>query len=131
MPIQTEKLPEENIILATYTNPYKVADSEITLELLGQLLPEMEGGVFLVVDASQLSMNFSDLVQGLATVASNQYGKILAEKRLRIAAVVTNKILEFGTKALSQLQYGGLKVEVFNTLDDALVFARSELRSVS
>ncbi len=126
MPVYCEKLPNENILVAVFENPYKVADSTEMLEQFSQMLEDTTGKVYLIGDMSKLNLNFGDMVQGLASVVSNKYGPLLKEERLHLLAITSSKILEFGVKALGQSQYGGLNVSLFNSLDDALGFARGQ-----
>jgi hypothetical protein len=74
-------------------------------------------------------VSFGDAVAGMATVTRGNTAVFKHPKLLQLVVVTTSGLIELTTRAFGQEQYGSMKSEVFNTLDEALEYARKQVRA--
>jgi len=131
MSYRVERLPDEPILILTAGAEFSIKNDVLASaeEATGLMAEIPEGPIYYVLDTHGLRINFSDLVSGLwqATRATN----LLKEPRLQLVAVGSGTLIEMGIKSLSQAQYGGLSVPLFETIDEALTYIRQEISGQS
>jgi hypothetical protein len=128
VPYTLEKLPDEPILLSVMGEAYDVGrDAPAACQQLFDLLETMDVPVFLVVDARKLTADFGDVVAGLGTATRKGVAVLRHPNIQEIVLVTTSGLVSMGAKALGQLQYGGLRSSVFETLDEALAYARDRV----
>lgn len=131
-----ELLPGEPIALLKLVDPFDFQQEprQINEELI-TLLKEMEGNLFLICDALELSFNFSDLVMGLAATFRSDLPADIDRKqfgtRLRTIAVGTSGLLKLAIDSVRQDQYGGWRFLRVDTVEEALARAREEIAATS
>lgn len=119
-----ERLPDEPILIITYETPFDfhIEPGQI-LEAMADIIIDSDQAVFAIHDTSNLSLSFSDVVTGMAGAFKNVRGQELSP-RARILVVGGGTLLNLAVRSARQIQYGGLDVELFDSLDDALDYAR-------
>jgi hypothetical protein len=123
-----EKLPDEPILLSVLGEAYDVGrDASVASQQLFDLLETMDVPVFLVVDARDLKANFGDVVAGLGAATRGEGVGLKHPNVQEVVLVTTSGLVSMGAKALGQLQYGGLRSSVFETLDEALAYVRARV----
>lgn len=126
MSVTVEQLPEEkNIVVATYGNPFSADDVAITMTETTQYYDPAGPTLYSISDASQLDLSFSDLVMALAGATRTDGWKVGAPNSVTIF-VGSNELVRMGREALKQQQYGAVEVELFESLDAALDWVRSQ-----
>ncbi|MGF1503741.1 MAG: hypothetical protein ACFB51_01190 [Anaerolineae bacterium] len=88
------------------------------------LLDSLEEPVHLITDTRQLTMNFADLVRGLANTSTGSDPLTRHPMIRQIMVVTTDPLIDFGAKALEREEYGHVKVAVVATLEDAFAAIR-------
>jgi hypothetical protein len=73
-----------------------------------------------------VSAGFGDLVSGLGLLTQGKLAVLSHPNIKEIIVVTTKDLFSLGAKALGQSQYGGLRVSVTRTLDEALKLAKQE-----
>jgi hypothetical protein len=128
MPYKMEKLPHEPIIYLTYS-----PDFSVTRELPQQmeetvvLLDAQPEPVYLIIDVRETQFSLDDLIQG-ANMATRQR-KVLLHPNIEANLVVTNsKLVALTSKGLKSPVFGSIKIEVFETVEEAFAYARSRAR---
>jgi hypothetical protein len=124
----------EDAPITVYHYPEKL---ESTLELKDAVIEgtnhnkEISDPVIWVIhNTSQLKINFSSLI--MALVALTKEGpEGFDDPRLRIAAVSSSELIKLAARSASQQQYGGWKVLIFDTYEEALTYAREDLKQQS
>lgn len=128
MGVRIERLPDEPIILVTIEQGYNMnREARETNEAISNLIGAGESGVYLIYDLRFLQMSFSDLVVALADNAQKSAGTA-SDSRLRPVVVGSGEMIKLGNMAMQQEQYGGLKIPMFPTPEEALSFIRDQLR---
>lgn len=116
-------------VLAQMVEPFD--QSHDTLDSVNEsddLLSRIEGDkVFMIVDLSQLKMDLGSLMQGFAAAFlphdDLRTSNVFAD-RVSLLMVGSGALLKLAVKAAGQDQYGNRKIELFETLDEALTFIR-------
>jgi hypothetical protein len=127
MSYRLEQLPDEPIIVLSLLSDSslreQISDSAEEATLL--IEEAAEEWVYLIYDVRNLRPNFSDLVGALgqATKATN----LFKNPRLRTVVVGSGPLVEMGVKALSQEQYGGRPAPLFETVEEAIDYARQQV----
>lgn len=126
---QIDGLPAPTI-LNTITAPLDVGKD--IPEMMGQanaMLKAIDGRVvYVIADVSNLSLSFSDIVQGLASALNpnRDAGSVQwYDPRVRTILIGSGTLLSLVVKSTRQDQYGNRQMELFETLDEALVHIRS------
>ncbi len=97
-------------------------------ELIQALIDRLSSAstpIWTLLDIREVRVEWSDLVAGLAE-AKDAAISTQNPNNLGTLVVTDNDILKLGMKALGQRQYGGSRVALFESIDDALAFARSQ-----
>lgn len=129
MPVTVTRVPDTPIITAVLEPPFNVRDEAPEMfQAFINIRDTIEGydRYFVVIDASQITFGFSEIVGFLGeSRAARQQRR--DDMPVSVAIVGTGALVEMATNALSQQQYGGYKVRLFTSLDDALDAIHAEL----
>ena len=128
MTYMIEKLPDENIIVVTYTVPFDIQqDTGGAITDTGEMLEGMTPPVLRVSDFSTARLDFSQIVVGMASSIEKKPGAVGDE---RLIDVLVGTVQELGTivaNGYRQEQYGSLSVQYFTSMDEALNVGRQLL----
>lgn len=129
MTVKIEKLPDEPILSLVYDGRMTPEDLRYTEQESVKLAAGLEKPVYRVSDARALKMSFSDLVILMfdAARARNQPGSLADPDFVDLIIAPSEGLVAFGTKSLSQEQYGKLNIQVFDTVAAAFAHAREEI----
>ncbi|PJF38816.1 MAG: hypothetical protein CUN55_16180 [Phototrophicales bacterium] len=127
MPVTITKDPDANIVIATYSDPFRDSDVEqVMIETSKYYDPNGEM-LYSVSDASQLHLTFSDLVVALAKATRSEGWRVGAPNSVTIF-VGNDEMVRMGREALKRPQYGGVEVHLFNDIDEALGWVREQVQ---
>jgi hypothetical protein len=129
--MQIHRLKDEPIIVYEPTEDTRKTFDEIqqVLAEAEALKQEMQCRVYRIVDLTNVNLDFSSMMMGMAAETS-QAG--YRDPDIVTILVASGDLAEFGTKALrEQEQYGKADVKLFSTKDEALAFARAEIAAQS
>jgi hypothetical protein len=128
MSYTVEKLPGEPILISVMGEAYDIGrDVSASAQQLLDLLETMDVPVFLVADMREIRANFGDVVAGLGAATRGEAAVFRHPNIREVVVVTTSDLLGMGAKALGQLQYGGLRASVFESLDEALAYVRDRV----
>jgi len=128
-----QQVANEPIILIKIFSPFDAHNetSEILHEIIEMVYP-MPGLTYLIYNVLELKLGFSDMVMGMAAaLRSNVPGVEELKTKARMVVVGAGDLIKFAAKSAKQVQYGGLNVELFDTSEEALAFAREQLAKTS
>ncbi len=129
MTVTTRRIPNEQIIVVTISNPFTAGDPTTGNRETARLLDENKGPVYRIEDLSSLDLPFSVLVQGMAEATHRSSEGSLNDPRApRLIMVGSKPNHQMIVDSLKQAQYGGLNVPLFATVEEALAHARAELK---
>jgi hypothetical protein len=124
-----EKLPDEPIIILTVRDPLGTpAEHRKSHEEMVAVINTIEGNVYRITDMRELNINFADMLHRIAEEAKARSAGAMSDERIKGIVVGSHDMVRLGTQALSQQQYGGLKIPLFERLEEALDYARDEIR---
>jgi hypothetical protein len=126
-----EKLPNMPAILLTFQKDFTFQrDARSIVDGLFELLDAAPEPLYDITDARLLDLNFTDLVMGLQLVTRGIFSNdrpILKHPNLKeVVFIATSKLTELAGNALQQVQYGGYRVTVFKTMDEALAYVKEK-----
>ncbi len=125
MSFEITPLPGEPIILTKLYSTFSVArDAAASNARLFELLDAVGEPHYLIIDAADIKISFSDMVSGMAALTRGDMAVFKHPSIKQIVAVTTSDMLSLGAKALGQSQYGEVMARTFPTLDEALAYVR-------
>jgi hypothetical protein len=122
-----EKLPDEPILVMTYLEPWNTArDVDLATKQVIELMDTLDEPVFYVIDVTiEPKFALQDLI--VFTQQLTQGGNpILKHRNMREHLVVTRSLtVKVATKGLNSPAFGKIPSQAFDTLAEALTYARS------
>jgi hypothetical protein len=127
MAFTIEQLPGEPIWIITYEEPIDFKNDPVGVKsYLGEATADCPGVFYSVHDARDITVKFSDVVMGLAAAFRTSNFKLDAS-RGRMLVVGAEKLIRLAAESAKQVQYGGVHIEIFDTMEEALAYAREQL----
>jgi hypothetical protein len=127
MKFNVERLSNEPILIVTIYKDYVVGrDSAEIVQTVDSKIGKEESGLYSIYDLRDMKMTFGELVLALSNQSQRAPGA-MADPRTQAVIVGSSELVRFGAEAFKQEQYGNLKFPLFETLDEALVYARTEV----
>jgi hypothetical protein len=125
MAYTVQRIPNEPIIVLKVMNPFNPAKEvpEQNAEI-AKLSQGVTPPVYLISDLSELKISFSDLVVSLAEVKRDEESAF-NNKNLVTLTVGSNEMVRLSVEAAKQKQYGGVNIQIFGSVDEAIAHARS------
>jgi hypothetical protein len=121
-------LPGEPIMINRPDATFSLAkDIPVDSERMLELLDSSNQPLYLIIDVTNVKINFSDLITGMAALTKSNRAVFKHPNIKQIIVVTTSDMLALGAKALKQVQYGGLESQVFPTFDEALAYVRQSI----
>jgi hypothetical protein len=125
MPIVVEKLPNEPILILTYSGDVQAADMVAVQGTSLALTEGSQGPVYRINNTLPLNLTFGMMIAILGEAAAARPGSG-RDGRFVDLAVVNTELARLGVTALGQEQYGHLNIPIFGDLDSALKYAREQ-----
>lgn len=129
MTFTIEKLEGEPIIVCTMSAQFNPnTDYGAFWQQLGALLEGMEAPIFRITVLEAEEITFSDMAMALAAEARSGAPGSGSDERIRLVLVSKAVLAQMAVESIRQEQYGGLDTPLFGTLEEALAYARAELK---
>ncbi len=123
-----ELLPGEPILLSNIHADFNVGQELLeAVNQLTRMLDAADGQLYYVTKLENFSLSFGDMVQVLSRLTSGDLAFMKHPNLYKVVVVANNDLIRLGSNALSQTQYGGVRVDVFDSLEEALASVRDEL----
>ncbi len=125
MPATFQRIPQEPIIVITLRNPFNpLTEMGKLAQGFTPIIAEIDGPVYLVIDATGWKLSFSDLVHALDIQARDG---ISDDPRVHTIFVGRGLLASLAAKATAQKQYLGRESKLFESVDEALTHIRAQL----
>lgn len=119
-------LADESIMVATIEDPPGPNDSAEIRQAGLKFIQEKGGHIYRILDFSKTKITFDIMVNAMAEDRKAPGG--VGDPNITTAFVGSAELIAFGVKALKeQKQYGQVPVELFSSVDDALVWVRAKI----
>jgi len=119
-----EKLPNEPIVILSYVDYNYETDGSPVMAQLEKVLDEQSEPVFYIINVLEARVNFEDLTRA-ANLAAKQFN-IHHHPNMRESLIVTqDQMVRLGAKGMDSEVYGKITFKIFETVDEALAYARS------
>ncbi|GAB4508777.1 MAG: hypothetical protein OHK0046_02250 [Anaerolineae bacterium] len=127
MGILIEHGMKEPIIIVNWQNPFDTTTDILESNKLVSDFANRSGTpVYRIIDTHEIDLTFGDLVHILDLKTRNEPGS-LRDPRIHTVLVGTHEMVRMKAQSLSQEQYGGLNVPLFESVDDAIAYCRAQL----
>ena len=129
MSYTVRRLDDLPVVLTTIDAEFSVeSELEFYLGDIATALDASDEQLYLVSESQEFKVNFSDMVMGLGKGTRGASAALNHPKIAEICAVIPdNTLLKLAVQALGQMQYGGKKVTLNSTLEDALAYVREQI----
>ncbi|GEM_PF-730676 len=127
MTYHIERLPGEPIIVSTILPGYSVVRDQPNSDAdTRAILDQSDEPLYLVVDITRFKFNLDDVVRG-----ANQGGRGAESlwhhpKIKKLIWVSPSPVVRLAARGLNSPTFGGIAAEVFDTIDEALAYARAQ-----
>jgi hypothetical protein len=126
MAFEFAMLPGEPLMLIKLHSDFKMQDdTPVLIGMMKRALDTAPDRVTIIGNLPGIMLKFSDMVYAMG-IATKGDTAILHHPCIRkLVLVTTSDTIRFGGFSLQQEQYGGLRVEVYATMDEALKSIRA------
>lgn len=130
MTYYVKQLPNEPIILAIVSDPFNFEhfahDFAPLFAEISQAFEQIDGLAGLIWDVRKLTINFSDLVNGLYSQGQGLHGSMSDPQAIN-AVVGSDIMVRLALESFKQKQYGEINIPMFDNYDAALANVRKRL----
>lgn len=121
MTIKIEYQPDRHLLISIYTNPLDpYHDVQGVVDAVNAHYSPTGPMLYIISDVTELTINFSDLVVGLANATTRADRWHVGAPNSTTSIVGSGEMVALGASSVSQDQYGGAEVLMFATLDEAI-----------
>jgi hypothetical protein len=125
------KDPDLPVLCATLLGNFNMQRDVLAyVKSLTAALNSVSEPVFFITDASELSVNFTEMVMGIASVTAGikESRAVVQHRNIREMIVIAkDRVVTLGARAMKQAQYGGLMVASFSSLEEAYAYIRQAI----
>ncbi len=121
-------LPDEPILIATAKGLLVVQDFADMFEKSAKLLEGVEGTIYRISDFREAGSSFIDLIR-MSQLASKGGVGTTTDPRIKAVLVGTNQWVSLARTIFEQPQYSAMRLPTVENLEDALLYARTQLSS--
>jgi hypothetical protein len=130
MSVNVSKVPDEPIIVAAYEAPISIREDipEMFRSLSSVMLAAAEEEVLYVISntTSAEPLRFGDMVFILSEVRMMTRVRG-GHQEIHLILVGSDSFMDLAAKSMSQPEYGGFRIQIYGTLDEALAAARMDM----
>src|SRR5215210_1124109 len=126
MPVKVEKLPDEPIIVLTYTGHMDVELVKSAFLQSAELAAHIEGPIYRISDVRQGEGDFVDVMKIIAEVRKGVRGSS-ADPRIKVVFVGSHHMARLYADFLQKQQYGAKMIPFFHTPEEALAYIRLDM----
>jgi hypothetical protein len=125
--ITIEMLPDEPILLATYNNTFSFKEEgQIVQERVIAAFESASEPVFYIVDMrEEPAFDFQEFLALTSQITRGQNALLHHPKMKENLIITQNNFFKVAARGLSADVFGGVKARIFDTLEEALAYARS------
>ncbi len=125
MSFTVQRLPNEPILIITRFDATPSDLPQIFQQSL-ELSEDIEGTVYRIHDISRINPDFGTMVMGMANASEKREGS-MRDPRFQDILVGSHELIRLASAAFQQEQYGGLTIPLFESLEEALDYARKQI----
>jgi len=120
-------LNEEGILLGRWNEDFSFQDEiRVYNDEMYSLLESLTAPVYFVHEFANPGLSMQDIMKG-ASIATREEKSTFQHPMIKqIIFVTTSKVMKVAAKGLNTMSFGNIEVAVFDTVDEALAFVRTQ-----
>ncbi len=129
-----KRIQAEPILICTFTNTISGEDLEYAWSKSVKLTEDILTGnsdahIYRITDMREVTFHFGQLVSAMAASqrGHNIPGSTSDPRFIELAVLKPGGLVHMGARSMAQSQYGGVKIEIFETVEEALEYARQQI----
>jgi hypothetical protein len=126
MPISVERLPDQPIIISTYSGRVTVGDMHYAFARSAALISPDETRVYRIVHIDNIDVTFADVLHFAQTASADLPGAFM-DPRFSVLMVGHDQWTKLFLQFMGQKQFGGMTLPCFVTLAQALAYVQTEM----
>lgn len=133
MPVQVEKLPNEPIIILTYSGDVDAETIKSAFHQSVELMASMEGTVYRISDVRGFDLDPAAMLELFKLIADirNDLAGSSADPRIHGVFVGDHELARLYAEIMGQYAFGSTQIPFYETLDEALAYIRFTIRDRS
>lgn len=130
MSVRVERVPGEPIVIVKYVDPREPAAQQVrsTSEQIVNVTADISGMIYRINDVREYNLTYKEIALGLAEETTAGLPGLVSDPRVCSITVGSSHYVKLGTQAARQPQYGELEIKLFESMDEALAYARRQAR---
>ncbi|NDJ77158.1 MAG: hypothetical protein GYB65_12960 [Chloroflexi bacterium] len=125
-----DQLPDEPIVVDKHWDPVDVHNELQNFYIkLGEVISQIEGPIFRIIDLAQLGFTFSDMLVIISAEAKSKAHGSVGDPRVYAVVVAREEIAELLARANNQEHYNNLEIPIFSEYNEALAHVRQAIAS--
>lgn len=130
MAFSTRPVDGKSILVQTLEPGFRGAEMSPMFAQASAALDAMPAPVIYILDIQATDIRFGDVVQGASLATSGDRPAFHHPHVLETLIVTGDPVLRLAAEGLAAPQYGGVKVRIFDTLEQAISYSEQRLSGV-
>ena len=127
MTFNNELLQVDNTLISTWYADFNFkTDIKAFIEEIEVILDAQSAPIYLVHEFQDTKLSLSDIISGASMASRGEASVFHHDMVTQVIFVTQSRTLQLAAKGLNTVSFGNVDVKVFETLDEALDFIRSE-----
>jgi hypothetical protein len=123
-----EMLPSEPILFQTWFEDFDFStDLAALTQQATQILEAQPEPVFFITNMLAVKISLDNMIAGANYAVQGDTALFLNPKLRQIIFVVANPMVRMGAKGMDSHLFGNVRIELFDTTEEALAYARSKI----
>lgn len=123
-----QKLPGEPILVLTLPQGYVLgAQTPETMNRIKGQLDQFDTPIYFIVDQRAVHLDLQGLIETMNLLSRGDDALLKHPKIREVLLVQTDELGRMAAEGLSDDIFGSFKIDIFNTPEDALTYARSKI----
>lgn len=127
MAVTVKRLPDEPIIIATLDGLVDAETSREVFRETARLYADIHEHIYRITDCTLIDADFPNTLGMLIEATKGTPGST-TDPNVTVVLVGGHQLTKFYADAMAQPQFGGVKVALFSSLDEALAYVRFHIQ---
>lgn len=125
-----KKFPDEPIVLVSVYSSVRLENTDVYQENTRQILElfdSLKEPIYYIYDLTDAKLDLAQVIVGANKGAGSASGSLRHPIVKEVVIVTQSNLIKLAAKGLKSAVFGSVVVSVFDTLDEALAYARTQI----